>query len=130
MVTDPVADFLTQLRNAARANKSEVIAPYSNLKNDIAKIFKQEGYLQEVEVLKKGNKADLKITLKTSSRRGPITQIIRISKPGRRRYVGSQEIPKVLGGLGVAVVSTSRGIMSGHEARKQKVGGELLCYIA
>ncbi|MEZ5405369.1 MAG: 30S ribosomal protein S8 [Verrucomicrobiia bacterium] len=130
MVTDPVADFLTQLRNAARANKSEVIAPYSNLKNDIAKIFKQEGYLQDVEVVKKGNKADLKVTLKTSSRRGPITQIIRISKPGRRRYVGSQEIPKVLGGLGVAVVSTSRGIMSGHEARKQKVGGELLCYIA
>jgi small subunit ribosomal protein S8 len=130
MVTDPVADFLTQLRNAARANKSEVISPYSNLKNDIAKIFKQEGYLQEVEVVKNGNKSDLKITLKTAARRGPITQIIRISKPGRRRYVGSQEIPKVLGGLGVAIVSTSRGVMSGHEARKQKVGGELLCYIA
>ena len=130
MVTDPVADFLTQLRNAARAHKEEVVAPYSKLKNDVALIFKREGYLQEVEKLQEGQKAHLKVTLKKASRRGPITQIIRISKPGYRRYVGAKEIPKVLGGLGVAVLSTSHGIMSGHEARKQNIGGELLCYIA
>ena len=130
MVTDPVANFLTQLRNAARANKSEVVAPYSKLKNDIALIFKREGYVQEIEVLKDGSKFSLKVTLKNSSRRGPITQIIRISKPGYRRYVGAQEIPKVLGGLGVSVLSTSRGVMSGHEAKKQNIGGELLCYIS
>ena len=130
MVTDPVADFITQLRNAARAHKDEMVAPYSKFKKDIALIFKREGYLQEVEVIKEGNKSNLKVTLKNSSRRGPITQIIRISKPGLRRYVGSKEIPKVLGGLGVAVISTSRGVMSGHEARKQNIGGELLCYIA
>ncbi len=131
MVTDPIADFLTQLRNAARANKAEVLTPYSNIKKDIAAVFKKEGYIKEVDVLQDKNKKTLRVTMKVTreGKGGAIRGIKRISLVGRRTYVGSQDIPRVLGGLGVAIVSTSKGIYAGHEARKLNLGGELLCFI-
>jgi small subunit ribosomal protein S8 len=129
MQTDPLADFLTTIRNAARASKSEVRLPWSRMRSDVAHILKNEGYLLEVE--KVSDKATpgkpvLRIKLRGSGKTRSITQITRISKPGRRQYVGSKEIPRVLGGMGVSVVSTPRGVMAGHQAKKQNLGGELL----
>jgi small subunit ribosomal protein S8 len=130
MISDPLADFLTQVRNAVRAHKGEVIAPYSRLKSDVAHIFKNEGYVDEVELVSEGPKRYLKVRLKGRLHGRAITAIRRISRPGRRHYVNSREIPRVLGGLGTAVLSTSRGVLSDREARKQNVGGEVLCYIS
>lgn len=130
MQTDPLADFLTQIRNAASASKPECLTPYSRVKSDVAGVLKKEGYIEDCELTKNGNHQALKLTLKGSTAGvKPIRGIRRISKPGLRRYVGAGEIPKVLGGLGTAVLSTPKGILSGHEAKKQNVGGELLLYI-
>jgi small subunit ribosomal protein S8 len=129
MQTDPLADFLTALRNAARSSKSEVRMPWSRMRSDVAHILKNEGYLTEVEkVSEKESKGKpvLRVSLRGSGKSRSITQITRISKPGRRQYVGAKEIPRVLGGMGVSVVSTPRGVMSGHQAKKQNLGGELL----
>ncbi len=130
MQTDPLADFLTTIRNAARASKSEVRVPWSRMRSDVAHVLKNEGYVLEVEKVTdekaKAGKPELRVKLRGQGKTRAITQITRISKPGRRQYVGSQEIPRVLGGMGVSVVSTPRGVMSGHQAKKQNLGGELL----
>jgi small subunit ribosomal protein S8 len=129
-MTDPIADMLTRLRNAARARKSEFIVPYSKLKSEIARILEKEGYIAgfELETEEKGH-PNLKIKNKFVNKTCAIAGLRRVSKPGLRRYVGANEVPRVLGGMGIAVLSTSRGVLTGHEARKQNVGGELLAYI-
>jgi small subunit ribosomal protein S8 len=130
MQTDPLADFLTTIRNAARASKSEIRVPWSRMRSDVAHILKNEGYVTEVEKVTdkeaKAGKPELRVKLRGAGKTRAITQITRISKPGRRQYVGSQEIPRVLGGMGISVVSTPRGVMAGHQAKKQNLGGELL----
>jgi len=130
MQTDPLADFLTTIRNAARASKSEIRVPWSRMRSDVAHILKNEGYVLEVEKVTddkaKAGKPELRVKLRGQGKTRAITQITRISKPGRRQYVGSQEIPRVLGGMGISVVSTPRGVMAGHQAKKQNLGGELL----
>lgn len=128
-ISDPVADFLTRLRNASSVRKSEFNVPYSKLKSELARLLKQEGYITDYELDTTSGKSILKITTKFSGKAAAITGLKRVSKPGLRRYVGSEEIPRVLGGLGIALVSTSRGILTGQEARRQKVGGELLAYV-
>ena len=128
-VTDPIADFLTRVRNGARAQKPEVLIPYSKIKAEIARIFKEEGYISDYSVDTSGAHPRIKVVNKLVDRSSAITGLRRISRPGLRRYVGADEIPRVLGGMGLAILSTSRGILSGREARKQKVGGELLAYV-
>ncbi|NJL19109.1 MAG: 30S ribosomal protein S8 [Bdellovibrionaceae bacterium] len=129
MQTDTLADFLTQLRNANMAASPEVLVPYSRLKSDVAHILKREGFLREVETAQVDGKQRLRITLKTGQRNKAIRGIRKVSKPGMRRYVGVQEIPRVLGGLGYAILSTSKGVMTGQDAAKENVGGELLLII-
>ena len=130
MQTDPLADFLTCIRNAARASKSEIRVPWSRMRSDVAHILKNEGYVTDVEKVKdekaKAGKPELLVKLRGQGKTRAITQITRVSKPGRRQYVGAGEIPRVLGGMGIAVVSTPRGVMAGHQAKKQNLGGELL----
>jgi small subunit ribosomal protein S8 len=130
MQTDPLADFLTCIRNAARASKSEIRVPWSRMRSDVAHILKNEGYVTEVEKVAdqkaKAGKPELVIKLRGQGKTRAITQITRVSKPGRRQYVGAAEIPRVLGGMGISVVSTPRGVMAGHQAKKQNLGGELL----
>lgn len=122
--------MLTRLRNASRARKVEFLVPYSKLKSEIARILEKEGYIAGfvVETPEKGH-PQLKIKNKFVNKTSAIAGLKRISKPGLRRYVGADEVPRVLGGMGIAVLSTSRGVLSGHEARKQNVGGELLAYV-
>jgi len=129
-MTDPIADMLTRLRNATRARKTEFLVPYSKLKSELARILEKEGYIAgfELETPEKGH-PQLKIRNKYVNKTCAIAGLKRVSKPGLRRYVGAQEVPRVLGGLGIAILSTSSGVLSGHEARKQNVGGELLAYI-
>jgi small subunit ribosomal protein S8 len=130
MQTDPLADFLTTIRNAARASKSEIRVPWSRMRSDVAHILKNEGYVLEVEKVSdkeaRAGKPELRVKLRGTGKTRAITQITRISKPGRRQYVGAKEIPRVLGGMGISVVSTPRGVMAGHQAKKQNLGGELL----
>ena len=130
MQTDPLADFLTTIRNAARASKSEIRVPWSRMRSDVAHVLKNEGYVLEVEKVSdkeaKAGKPELRVKLRGTGKTRAITQITRISKPGRRQYVGAKEIPRVLGGMGISVVSTPRGVMAGHQAKKQNLGGELL----
>jgi small subunit ribosomal protein S8 len=128
-VTDPIADFLTRVRNGVRAQKPEVLIPYSKIKAEIARIFKEEGYISDYSVDTSGEHPRIKVVNKLVDRSSAIAGLKRVSRPGLRRYVGADEIPRVLGGMGVAILSTSRGILSGREARKQKVGGELLAYV-
>lgn len=128
-LSDPIADFLTRLRNGNRALKHEVLAPYSRMKADIARILKEEGYITNYEVDTTGKFPQLKVISKVVNRTPAITGLKRVSRPGLRRYVGSKEVPRVLGGLGVAILSTPRGVLTGREARRQNVGGELLAYI-
>lgn len=129
-MTDPIADMLARLRNAAEARQSEFSMPYSKMKAEIARILQREGYITafSLETPEKGH-PQLRIKNKFVNKISAIAGLKRISRPGLRRYVGSQEVPRVLGGMGIAVLSTSRGILSGAEARKQNVGGELLAYI-
>ncbi|MBI3413777.1 MAG: 30S ribosomal protein S8 [Verrucomicrobia bacterium] len=128
MMTDPLADMLTRIRNANLALLPDVEMPHSKLKESVAKILKREGYVSDCAV--EGNKIKkLKLRLKYQGRKGVIEGLRRISTPGLRRYVGATEIPRVLDGMGIAIVSTSRGVMTGIEAQKQKLGGELLCFV-
>lgn len=129
MQTDPLADFLTSIRNANKVSKPLVMSPYSRLKGDVADVLKKEGFIQDFELVKEGKHQKLKVTLKVNQEQKAIQNIRRVSKPGLRLYVGAGEIPKVLGGLGVSVLSTPKGVMSGREAKKQNVGGEVLLYI-
>lgn len=128
MLTDPLADMLTRIRNASGAQLPEVEMPHSRLKENVARILKKEGFVNDLKVVG-DKKRTLGISLKYRSRRGIIEGLKRISRPGLRRYVGAGEIPRVLGGLGVAILSTSRGVMTGTDARTQKLGGEVLCYV-
>ena len=128
-LTDPIADFLTRLRNGVNAGKSVVSAPYSKLKAEIARILKQEGYITDYEVDTTGKFPQIKVTTKNHNRTSAITGLKRISKPGLRKYVGATEIPRVLGGMGISILSTPQGIISGREAKKQNVGGELLAFV-
>lgn len=128
-MTDPIADMLARLRNSATAGQASLTLPYSKLKSDIALILKKEGYINETELVTIEGHQNIKIQTKFVNKTSAITGLKRVSRPGLRRYVGAEEIPRVLGGMGIAVLSTSRGILTGHEARKQKVGGELLAYI-
>jgi small subunit ribosomal protein S8 len=128
-LTDPIADFLTRLRNASAARKAEFRVPYSKMKSEIARILKEEGYITDFELDRSGGHPELKIKTKFVNKVPAFAGLRRISRPGLRRYVGAQEIPRVLGGMGIAVLSTSKGILTGHEARRQKLGGELLAYI-
>lgn len=127
-MTDPISDMLTRIRNAHSALLPTVDIPHSKVKENIAVILKKEGYLVDFAVEGKPIKM-LKLKLKYNGRKGVIDGIRRVSTPGLRRYVGATEIPRVRGGLGVAIVSTSQGVMSGQDARKKNVGGELLCYV-
>jgi small subunit ribosomal protein S8 len=131
-VTDPIADMLTRIRNANRALLPETTMPSSRLKTEIARVLKAEGYIADfyVEKPKAGQPVPmLKIQLKIAGKERAIVGIRRISKPGLRRYVGAQDIPRVLGGMGISILTTSRGVMSGREARKANLGGEVLAYV-
>jgi small subunit ribosomal protein S8 len=127
-MTDPISDMLTRIRNAHRALLPTVELPYSKMKESIANILKKEGYLAEVAVEGKALKT-LKLKLKYDGKKGVIEGLRRVSTPGLRRYVGATDIPRVRGGLGTAIMSTSQGIMTGVQARKNKLGGELVCYV-
>jgi small subunit ribosomal protein S8 len=128
-ITDPVADMCTRIRNAVRAEKEEVDVPFSRLKAGIAKILKKEGYIREYKVETVGAANQLRIQLKYAKRKPAIVGIKRISTPGKRVYAGSKDMPRVLGGMGVSIVTTSHGLMAGHDARKARVGGEILCEV-
>ena len=129
-VTDSIGDMLTRIRNANRALKPDVVVPYSRLKAEIAKVLKREGYIADfyAEKLEHGKQV-LKIQLKMMGKERTIVGIKRISRPGLRRYVGAQDIPRVLGGMGISILTTPSGVMTGHEAKRAKVGGELLAYV-
>jgi len=127
-VNDPISDMLTRIRNANRALLPTVELPHSKLKESIASILKKEGYVADFAVEGKLPK-NIKIKLKYQGKKSVIEGLRRISSPGLRRYVGSTDIPRVRGGLGVAVVSTSEGLMTDTQARKKNIGGELLCYV-
>lgn len=127
-MTDPIADMLARLRNANCALLTDVEVSYSKLKESIAQILKREGYIADCAV--EGNSIKkLKLRLKYQGRRGVIAGLRRVSSPGLRRYVRSTEIPRVLGGMGTAILSTPKGVMTGPEAQKQNVGGELVCFV-
>ncbi len=129
-MTDPIADMLTRVRNASSAMHDEVEIPMSKIKENIARILAEEGYVDGFEIDRDGTHPAIKIRLRYSpERQRAIAGIRRISKPGRRVYRGSSELPRVLGGLGVAIISTSQGVMSDKQARQQKVGGEVLAYV-
>jgi small subunit ribosomal protein S8 len=127
-MTDTISDMLTRIRNANRALLPVVEMPHSRMKASIAKILKREGYIADVAIDGKPFKK-IKLKLKYQGRKGVIEGLRRVSTPGLRRYVGATKIPRVLGGMGMAIVSTSQGVMTGVEARKQNLGGELLCYV-
>lgn len=127
-MNDPISDMLTRIRNAQRALLPTVEVPHSKLKESIAGILKREGYIADAAV-EGSNVKTLKLRLKYQGKRGIIEGLRRISRPGLRRYVGVDEIPRVRGGLGIAILSTSEGILSGTQARKKNLGGELICYV-
>jgi len=127
-MSDPVADMLTRLRNANNALLTDVEVNHSKLKESIAGLLKREGYLADYSVEGKTAKK-LKMKLKFNGRKGVIAGLKRVSKPGLRRYVGATEIPRVLNGMGISIVSTPRGVMTGTDARKQNVGGELVAFV-
>jgi len=130
MMTDPIADMLTRIRNASHARFDKVDVPASRIKREIARVLKEEGYIREYEFIKEGPQGVIRIYLKYTPDRAPVIHgIRRISKPGLRKYAGRKELPRVLSGLGVAVISTSRGVMTDKQARAQGVGGEVLCYV-
>ena len=129
-MTDPVADMLTRIRNGQMAEKLGVTMPSSKLKESIAQVLKDEGYIESFVVRKDGSKAELDIELKYYAGRPVIERIERVSRPGLRIYRGKEDLPKVMNGLGVAIVSTPRGVMTDRKARSVNVGGEVLCIVA
>ena len=130
MVTDPIADLLTRIRNAMAVGHPRVDMPSSKLKVEVARILKEEGYVANFRVAEEDGKRTLKVYLKyRPDRRSVITQLKRVSRPGCRVYVGSKEVPPVIGGMGISILTTSRGVMTGKRARTMGVGGELLCSV-
>ena len=128
-VSDPIADMLTRIRNGSRARHDEILMPASRTKLAIARILKEEGFIDEVEETRDGNQGTLKIRLKYVGKVPVVSGLKRVSKPGLRVYAAKTDIPRVLGGLGVVIVSTSQGIMTGQQARKAQLGGEVLAYV-
>lgn len=129
-ITDTIADMLTRIRNASSAKHESVDIPASSMKKSIARILLEEGYVKNVELVEDGKQGVIRVFLKYSAnKQNVITGIKRISKPGLRVYTGKEEVPKVLGGLGVAIISTSKGIMTDKKARNEGVGGEVLAFI-
>lgn len=130
-MTDPIADYLTRLRNAIKANHRIVEVPASNLKKELTKVLYDKGYIQNYKFEDNSVQGTIKIALKynPSTKQPAILSLERISKPGLRKYVGSENLPRVLNGLGIAILSTSKGVMTDKEARDQHVGGEVLCYV-
>ena len=127
---DPISDMLTRIRHAGQAQQPAVLVPHSKIKESIANVLKQEGYVSAVEVAAPAKTAkSIKLQLKYQGKKTVLEGLRRISTPGRRIYVGATEIPRVRGGLGVAVLSTPEGVMSGTEAKKKNLGGELLCFV-
>jgi len=129
MVTDPIADLLTRVRNAAMAHHDSVMIPASKMKILIAKILKDEGFIIDYSIVKGEPQRMIKITLKYIDKQPAFVGIERVSKPGLRVYAGKKEIPRVFGGLGIAILSTSKGLMTGQDAWKKNIGGEVLCYV-
>lgn len=130
-MTDPIADYLTRVRNAIKANHRVVEIPASNLKKEITKVLFEKGYILNYKFVEDGPQGTIKIALKydPANKVNAVRKLIRVSTPGLRKYVGYREMPRVLNGLGIAILSTSKGVMTDKEAREQKVGGEVLCYI-
>lgn len=129
-MSDPIADMLTRIRNGQQAQKISVSMPSSKLKVAIAKVLQDEGYVEGYSVQEREGKAQLEVTLKYYAGRPVIERIERVSRPGLRVYKGSDKLPRVMNGLGVAIVSTPRGVMTDRAARASRVGGEVLCYVA
>jgi len=130
MMTDPIADMLTRIRNAIMARQRQVLVPSSNMKVAIARILKQEGFVRHFDVGSQIPQPVLRIILKYDDKRDPVVLgLKRVSKPGRRIYANSHEIPRVQSGMGVAIISTSRGVVTDRDARRLRVGGEVVCYI-
>tara|TARA_B100000575_G_scaffold287200_1_gene285140 strand:+ start:376 stop:804 length:429 start_codon:yes stop_codon:yes gene_type:complete len=131
MNTDPIADYLTRIRNAVRANHRVVEVPASNLKKEMTKILFDQGYILSYKFDDSTSQGSIKIALKYTkdNKESVIKKIQRISKPGLRKYASSSEMPRILNGLGIAIVSTSRGVMTGKQAKRENVGGEILCYV-
>jgi small subunit ribosomal protein S8 len=128
--TDPIADMLTRIRNASAARHEKVLVPCSRLKIRIAEVLREEGFIKDFVVHQDGPQGAITVLLKYSADREPaISEIKRVSRPGLRRYVPTDSIPRVLNGMGIAILSTSKGVMADREARKQKVGGELICTV-
>jgi len=129
-MTDPIADMLTRIRNASKAKLEKVDIPSSKLKLEIAKILKDEGYIKNLKMVKDRRQGVIRVYLKYTDEESPVIQgIKRVSRPGCRVYVGNDTIPKVLAGLGVAILSTPKGIQTGKQAKKDNVGGEVLCHV-
>ena len=128
--SDPIADMLTRIRNGLAARHPKVDVPASRLKMDIAKILKDEGYIANFKLTEDGSKKSIRVYLKYTTANAPvISRIERVSRPGCRVYVGSKSVPRVLGGLGVNILTTPKGVMTGRSARKEGVGGEVLCHV-
>ena len=129
-ISDPIADMLTRIRNAIMARHDFVLVPASRMKLSIARILKEEGFISDYEVLRGKPQREIKIHLRYSEKKQPLlSRLERASKPGLRVYVQRQEIPRVYGGTGIAIVSTSKGVMTGQQAWRRRLGGELLCYV-
>ena len=128
-LTDPVADFLARIRNAIRARHQKLDVPASKLKTEIARILKEEGYISNYKTQEEEGKLVLRVYLKYGGAEAAIRDLARISRPGCRVYVGRDDIPSVLGGLGINILSTSRGVMTGRDARRLGIGGEILCRV-
>ncbi len=129
-MTDPIADMLTRIRNAQKARKVNVSMPSSTSKQAVARVLKDEGYIADFSVANEGTKSSLTVELKYFEGAPVIERVRRVSKPGLRVYRGKDELPKVLGGLGIAIVSTSAGVMSDRQAREQGIGGEVICIVS
>ena len=129
VLSDPISDFLTRFKNASRAGNESFTAPFSKIKAEIARILKEEGYIWNYEVDTSPKFPEIKVKTKFVDGTPALTDLKRVSKPGRREYVGSEEIPRVLNGLGISIVSTSKGLMTGAHAKRQNIGGELLAYV-
>ena len=128
-MTDPVADMLTRIRNAINVRKSEIVVPHSSLKQSVAELLKANGFLKEVKAIDATVGKNLKIVINGEGESARITEVVRLSRPGRREYTNVREIPTIKRGRGVVIVSTSRGLMTGEDARKSGVGGELICRV-
>ena len=130
-MTDPIADYLTRLRNAIKAKHRVVDIPASNLKKQLTSVLHEKGYILNYKFEDEGPQGNIKIALKYNrvSKKSAIEKLLRVSKPGLRKYVGAEELPRVLNGLGIAIISTSKGIMTDKEARNHHIGGEVLCHV-